>query len=105
MDESELFRRLRMYAGTELSVAGPNPRGASVLLPGCHVPNDDGRLSGTQLRFRTRQSNARVGESQPGPVAGAVLPRLLPESEEINLGKPDSRDAFRGKAFDVGFFT
>ena len=52
MEDSELLWRLEKYAEMELSAAGPNPRGVSVLLPGCHVPNDDGRLDGTQPHSR-----------------------------------------------------
>ena len=73
------------HAGMELSVAGPNPRGVSVLLPGCHVPNDDGRPTALNCVSAFRQSNARVGEIQPGPVAGAVF---APAAARVGKNQP-----------------
>jgi len=135
MDEAELQFRVRMYAGMELSVAGPNPRA---------VPESSTRFSRPQRRRQTdgTQPSSREGDEKDWeqwpedeecdcfrcrrdgkgkfrPVMpesekenlvrspGRFLPRLvLPESEGENLGKPGAKNALSAeRTLGFDFFT
>ena len=89
MDDRELFDRLFRYAGTELSVAGPNPSAVPVSSTRFSRPQRRRQASGTQLRFREGVELPLVmpesGKKNLVRRPGRGLPRLLPESETENL--------------------
>lgn len=89
MDLSELIRRFRLYAGAELSAAGPNPRAVSVSSTRFSRPQRRRQADSTQLRSRGRGLvRSRLPESvkkEPGPVAGALF---APAAAQVGRKKP-----------------
>lgn len=71
MDLEELWDRFRLYAGVELSAAGPKPERSTSVLPGSDARNDDGRPEA--LNFAPDRSLPDSEKEQPGPGAGAFF--------------------------------
>lgn len=112
MDERELLRRLRQYAGAELSASGRNTQSAADFYQVFGFATATARLAALNpvpelpTERREQESSARAGGKNLVRWPGRSLPRLLPELELKNLESRSGKTLSpSGKDLGVGFFT